>query len=45
MKDEPLGHSRSLCPVCLKALPAEIIRRGQDVLLERGKSTWKTEPI
>ncbi|MDL2207467.1 radical SAM protein [Desulfovibrio sp. OttesenSCG-928-M16] len=35
MKDEPLGHSRSLCPVCLKALPAEIIRRGQDVLLER----------
>ncbi|MDR2422168.1 MAG: radical SAM protein, partial [Deltaproteobacteria bacterium] len=31
----PLERTESLCPVCLKVLPAEIWERGDDVCLER----------
>jgi uncharacterized radical SAM superfamily Fe-S cluster-containing enzyme len=31
----PVRSTRSVCPVCLRSLPAEIVRRGQDYYLEK----------
>ena len=47
-----ISKTESLCPVCLKVLPAEIIRRGDEVLLCRGcpehglfeEAIWRGEP-
>ncbi|MDR2945446.1 MAG: radical SAM protein [Candidatus Adiutrix sp.] len=49
---EKISTTESLCPVCLAVLPAEIRRRGEDVLLVRecpehglfAEAIWRGEP-
>ncbi|MDR2456442.1 MAG: radical SAM protein, partial [Deltaproteobacteria bacterium] len=49
---ESLGQTESLCPECLKVLPARIVRRGGEIFLERScpehgpfsEAIWRGEP-